>query len=157
MWLKQTFQKRIVLPIRAQLLLGANPRDLAMSCAVGVALGSFPLFGTTTILALIVGFFMRLNQPTLQSVNYLMSPIQLLLIPVFGYFAAHLGTPLDVDVHPQAIIQKFAAGPAEFWQMYGVLGMRAIAIWAVVAPFYSFVIFRILHVAFKSFFGPVKL
>ena len=149
--LRGVFHKRLVGPIQALLLQGANPRDLALSCAVGVAVGSMPILGATTGAGLLLGAVLRLNQPTIQAVNYLMAPVQILLIPVFGYFAAQLGTPIHVDLNPAAMAEQFSKGVVAFLEVYGMLGLRAFGLWAVVSPIYSFFVFRLLHVVFQRF------
>jgi uncharacterized protein (DUF2062 family) len=137
---------RIARPAIAQLKQGADPKGLALTCALGVALGAFPLMGTTTILCAIVGSFYRLNQPLLQSINYLMAPVQLALIPVFGYLGAQLGdrigAPISVDLHPSVIMSEFARSPSGFLKMYGELGALAVLVWAVITPLFALLVYR---------------
>ena len=77
-WLR----RRIWEPFLALLKTGLSPRGLAWSVAAGLALGVFPMLGTTTLLCVGAAFAFRLNQPAMQVVNYLAYPLQLaLLIP----------------------------------------------------------------------------
>src|ERR1700693_6100509 len=70
----------------ALLQQGITPEKLALSVALGITLGIFPVLGSTTLLCAIAGLFLGLNQPTLQSVNYIAYPLQLgLLIPFFRF------------------------------------------------------------------------
>ena len=126
-----------------QLALGTDRRKLALTCAVGVSCGTLPLLGLTTVLCLICGFLFKLNQPILQAINFVMIPVQLLLIPVFGFAALKLGRPLAVDPHPEAIIRAFAAGPADFLRVYGELGLRAVAAWALSVPLLAGVVYNL--------------
>lgn len=128
--------------IAEQLAAGADPHRLALSLACGATLGAFPLIGFTTLLCLGAGWWLRLNQPLLQTVNYFMGPLQLALIPVFGYAALKLGRPLNVDPHPAAIASAFARDPREFLAAYGELGARAVLVWAVTAPPAGWCIYR---------------
>jgi uncharacterized protein (DUF2062 family) len=121
-------------PIRSQLMQGADASGLALSCGVGAAIAMFPIFGVTTLLCLIVGLIFRLNQPTLQAVNYAMAPVQLLLIPIFGYAASRLGHEAPIDINPASMISSFMSGPLPFIRTYGVLGLKAIFLWSLVAP-----------------------
>ena len=78
---------------------GLTPHKLAMTCALGVILGIFPLFGVTTILCFAVAIAFRLNIPVIQLVNYLVAPIQLLFIIPFikiGTILFHLN-PFPYD------------------------------------------------------------
>jgi uncharacterized protein (DUF2062 family) len=56
--------------------------SLAIILAVGLVLGTFPVYGCPTVLCLLAAIALRLNAPALQLVNQLSSPLQLaLLIP----------------------------------------------------------------------------
>jgi uncharacterized protein (DUF2062 family) len=148
---KDWMRRRISQPIYNQLKQGANPRDLAISCAVGVACGSLPFFGFTTLVGLLIGHIYKLNQPALQSINYLMAPVQLMSIVFYGYLAAHIPPIIVVDIHPQIIVAKFFEGFRPFMAAYGMLGLRALILWLLIAPVYSFVVFYFLNKAFRRF------
>ena len=62
---------------------GLTPHKLAMTSAMGVVIGLFPVFGTTTILCFGVAIALRLNIPLIQLVNYLVAPLQLIFIIPF--------------------------------------------------------------------------
>ena len=76
------FQRKLVRPIVDLLKQGVTPEKLAVSAALGVVLGIFPVIGSTTTLCAIAAFALRLNLPAIQIVNYFMYPAQIaLLIP----------------------------------------------------------------------------
>jgi uncharacterized protein (DUF2062 family) len=77
------FQRRVISPVMHLLRVGASPRRLAWSLAVGVAIGINPLLGSTTVLCLAVAFVLRLNLVASQISNHLMYPLQLALFFVF--------------------------------------------------------------------------
>ena len=62
---------------------GLTPHKLSMTCAMGVVIGIFPVFGTTTILCFGIAIAFRLNIPLIQLVNYLVAPLQLIFILPF--------------------------------------------------------------------------
>ncbi len=78
-WLR----RRLLDPTAALLRQGLSPSGLAWSMAVGLALGIFPVLGTSTLLCAVAGYSFRLNQPALQLVNYLAYPLQMLLLIPF--------------------------------------------------------------------------
>jgi hypothetical protein len=60
-----------------------TPEAAALLLSVGLVLGVFPVMGCPTLLCLCAGFGLRLNQPALQLINNVCSPLQLaLLIPL---------------------------------------------------------------------------
>ena len=78
------FKKNYIKSVLAQALYqGLTPRKLALTCAFGVVLGLFPVFGVTTLLCFVAAFLFRLNIPIIQLVNYLIAPLQLILIIPF--------------------------------------------------------------------------
>ena len=149
--MKEWLKRKITQPILNQLYQGANPKDLAISCAVGVACGTLPFMGFTTLVGFLIGYFGRLNQPALQIVNYLMTPIHLMSIVIYAFLAAHLGTTISVDITPTAILAKFHEGLGPFFEMYGWLGFRALILWLILSPIYSFVVYFFLRKAFIRF------
>ena len=59
---------------------GISPRRLALTLALGFAIGCFPVVGVTTALCLIVALLLRLNVPAIQAANYAAMPLQVALI-----------------------------------------------------------------------------
>ena len=126
--------RRLRDPLVAQLRQGASPDALARAVALGVTLGIFPILGATTLLCAIVAHRMRLNQPTMQLVNYVAYPAQLaLLLPFYRAGEVAFGVahrPLAIP----ALIAAFRADPWAFLRDYGLVGLRGVAVWCVVAP-----------------------
>lgn len=80
---------------------GVSPRRLALTLALGFAIGCFPLFGLTTLLCAAVAMALRLNLPAIQAANYAAMPLQLALIWPFLRLGAKLlprfATPLTLQ------------------------------------------------------------
>ena len=87
--------KRILLPLfsRLQQITGSglSPRSLAKTVCIGAAIGLMPLVWGSSLLCILVGRWFRLNQLVLQAVNYLLYPVQLVLLV--------LEVHLDIMVH----------------------------------------------------------
>jgi uncharacterized protein (DUF2062 family) len=77
------FHLRVVAPIVALLTQGITPEKIALSLAFGVVLGIFPVLGSTTVLCAVAALIFQLNLPAIQFVNYLIYPVQLLLLVPF--------------------------------------------------------------------------
>ena len=81
---KNLVQQRFLRPIVGLLRQGVTPEKIALSLVSGVALGVFPLLGSTTLLCTMAAIFLRVNLPAIQLVNYVVYPLQIaLLIPFF--------------------------------------------------------------------------
>jgi uncharacterized protein (DUF2062 family) len=62
---------------------GMAPDSIALSIALGLVLGVFPVFGCPTIFCAFAAFALGLNLPAIQAVNYLAYPLQLILLAPF--------------------------------------------------------------------------
>lgn len=123
-------------PVVAQLTQGITPVKIALTVAIGSALALFPILGTTTILCLLAGIFLRLNQPIIQAVNYLCTPIHLVFIP----FALRWGEWLFGVAHTRfefrGLLRAFHGHPLDFLHNFWFSAFHAIVAWAIFAPFW---------------------
>jgi uncharacterized protein (DUF2062 family) len=62
---------------------GISPRRLALTLALGFAIGCIPVVGIPTLLCATVALALRLNLPAIQAANYVAMPLQLTLIVPF--------------------------------------------------------------------------
>lgn len=62
---------------------GISPRRLALTLALGFAIGCLPIVGIPTALCLMVAIALRLNVPAIQAANYAAMPVQLALMVPF--------------------------------------------------------------------------
>ena len=62
---------------------GVSPRRLALTLALGFAVGCIPLVGIPTVLCAALALAFRLNLPAIQAANYVVMPLQLALIVPF--------------------------------------------------------------------------
>ena len=129
------WQRRVVAPVVAQLRQGITPEQVALTLALGGVLGIFPILGATTALCAIVGIRLRLNQPLIQLVNYLVYPLQiLLLIPFYRAGERLFGAEPVPIVNVPDLVARFGADPWQFLLDYGLVGLYGIAVWCLVAP-----------------------
>jgi len=62
---------------------GISPRRLALTLALGLAIGCIPVVGIPTALCALLALALRLNLPAIQAANYAAMPLQLVLIVPF--------------------------------------------------------------------------
>jgi uncharacterized protein (DUF2062 family) len=128
------WRRRLVDPIRRQLTQGVSPGKIALTLAAGSAVALFPILGTTTVLCLVLGIALKLNQPIVQGINVLCTFIYLPV--VVG--CIRLGdvitgaSPSRPDL--AAMWAMFRQHPAEFFDRFGATAAHAIFGWAAVAP-----------------------
>lgn len=120
---------------------GITPRKLALTCSLGVVIGIFPLFGTTTLLCLAIAMIFRLNIPLIQLVNYIVAPLQLLLILPFIKVGTYV---FQLDPFPYSSDQLIAMFRNDFWLLLKETGMAlaiGAGVWFVVSIPLSFLLF----------------
>ncbi|MGH8442363.1 MAG: DUF2062 domain-containing protein [Nevskiaceae bacterium] len=129
------WQRRVVAPIVAQLKQGITPEKIALTLALGGVIGIFPILGATTVLCAVVGIWLRLNQPIIQLVNYLVYPVQIvLLIPFYRAGERLFGAEPVPIADVASLVTRFSEGPWQFVLDYGLVGLYGITVWALVAP-----------------------
>ncbi|TGK03802.1 DUF2062 domain-containing protein [Leptospira semungkisensis] len=69
--------------ILVELKTGTSPEKIALSLALGAAIGVFPIIGSTMALCALLGFLLRLNPVSIQIANYAAYPFQVFLIIPF--------------------------------------------------------------------------
>jgi uncharacterized protein (DUF2062 family) len=140
--------KKLRALIYEQLIRGVSPQKLAVTAAVGVSFGLFPLFGFTTIFCLIIGAIFKLNHPLLQLANHGMGVIHILMIPVFlriGEFIVG-ATPISFSV--TQMLHDVHEKPIVFLQNYGMAGLYAVLAWSLIAPLIGMTLYFILSRVF---------
>jgi uncharacterized protein (DUF2062 family) len=116
----------------AWLQQGISPRRLALTLALGFAIGCIPVIGIPTVLCAGLAMALRLNLPAIQAANYAAMPLQLILIVPFVRMGGWLFAAADPE-------QALADGallhltPWNFYSQFGGLAGHAMLAWLVVA------------------------
>lgn len=140
------WQRRVVDPIVAQLTQGITPEKIALTIAIGSALALFPMVGVTTLLCFLAGILLRLNQPIIQVVNYLCTPIHLPLIFYWWHLGENLfGLPhvkkMRMAETAELMFQTLIHEPATFVHRFGLLVFHAAIVWAIAAPVWTTLVY----------------
>jgi uncharacterized protein (DUF2062 family) len=138
------WQRRVLDPIVAQLTQGITPEKIALTVAVGGALALFPVLGTTTLLCLLIGILLRLNQPIIQMVNFLCAPIHLPLIYLLIRWGQWLFGVPRVPFSMHFFVNLLWTDPVYFMHRFGSTLFHAIVVWAIAAPFWTAAIYYLL-------------
>lgn len=108
---------------------GVTPQKLALTLCLGAALGVMPLLWGTTLICIMLAHFFRLNQVALQSINYLLYPVQLaLLLPFFkmGSWLFPWEPPL-----PPHMLATLANNPWSSLNILGWMTLKSLAAWVI--------------------------
>ena len=145
-WLK----RRVVTPLISLLKQGISPQSLAMSVAFGIGIGIFPVLGISTVLLTLLALGLRLNMPAIQLVNYLMYPLQLLLIIPFVRLGEQVlgAAPQPISIAGVRALIEHGLGLA-IRQLSAAL-IHATIGWLVIGPALIYLLFRVLKATFSA-------
>ncbi|MDR3457476.1 MAG: DUF2062 domain-containing protein [Verrucomicrobiae bacterium] len=148
--LRRFWRVRVVGLIVAQFTQGVTAQKMALTIALGLTLGLFPILGATTTLCAIVGVWLRLNQPVIQLVNWLASPLQLMSILVFVRIGEWLLRAPPVSFSIPELFRKFHVSPVKFLHEFGLTGLHGIIAWLVIAPLLAALLYWVLLAPLKK-------
>lgn len=141
--MKGFFYHRVIGPIKRLLRQGITPRRIALTFALGVVLGVFPIMGSTSLLCAAVAIALRLNMPAIQAVNYVMYPVQLLMIVPFIRAGEAL---LRANRTTLSLGEMIALTRHGFWpamHTLWILALQGIAAWLMIAPLATAILYYI--------------
>jgi uncharacterized protein (DUF2062 family) len=127
-----------------------STRKISLSIALGIALGIFPVLGSTTILCAMAAFFFRLNLPAIQVVNYVVYPLQLILLAPFYGAGSWLFQDRSMPLIQENIIDllknDFWGNMVNLWD----LTLYASFTWLIVSPFLILLLYGLLKPVIHS-------
>jgi len=113
---------------------GISPGRLALTLALGFAIGCIPVVGIPTLVCAALALALRLNLPAIQAANYAAMPLQLLLIVPFVRLGGWL---FDAGpIHAAQVAALLHTSPVYLLsQLAGLFG-HALLAWRLIAvPF----------------------
>jgi len=138
------FKRRLVRPILDLLRQGVTPEKIALSVALGAALGVIPVLGWSTTLCAIAAILLRLNLPAIQIVNYFVYPAQItLLVPFFRWGEKLFRAPHFPISVPQ-IYDLFHSGAWIAIKQLWTTIWHAIVVWSMMAPVFVGLVYVIM-------------
>ncbi|MGC1424318.1 MAG: DUF2062 domain-containing protein [Terracidiphilus sp.] len=110
---------------------GISPQRLALTLALGFAIGCIPVIGLPTAVCMVVALGLRLNIPAIQAANYAAMPLQVALIFPFMRLGGWL---FSSSAHPAMNAGLLPHGSAMklVWAS-GSLAGEALAAWLITA------------------------
>ncbi len=118
--------------VRVIMTSGMTPHKIALTLCLGIAVGLLPLLWGTSLLCILLAQIFRLNHLALQSVNYLLYPLQLALLVPFFKLGARLfswGPPVPSNMLASLISSPSVAS----LHLLGWITCKSLAAWLVTA------------------------
>jgi len=120
---------------------GISPRRLALTLALGFAVGCLPVVGLPTALCVVLALVLRLNLPAIQAANYAVMPLQLILIAPFVRLGGWLvsltpkhatGTPILLHLLPIRVLWHLASFAGQALLAWLVIALPAVVVLTLV-------------------------
>jgi uncharacterized protein (DUF2062 family) len=141
------WERNIVKPVITLLKQGISHEKIALSIAIGITLGIFPVLGATTALCAFAAFILRLNLPAIQLVNFVVYPLQLFLLVPFLRAGGWLFGDQRFSKLGREIINLIQN---DLWGSFGMLWnltVYAVVLWLIISPIIIVVLYKILKPA----------
>jgi uncharacterized protein (DUF2062 family) len=129
------FSETIKRKMASWLREGISPRRLALTLALGFAIGCIPVIGVPTVLCAALALGLRLNLPAIQAANYAAMPFQVALIVPFVRFGGWLLStgPHSAQNASGLLHPALWRSPLTFLSQAGSLAGHALLAWLVIA------------------------
>ena len=147
--MRDFLQRRLVAPLLTLLRQGVTPRRLALSVALGVVIGLVPVLGVSTALCALAALALRLNMPAIQLVNYLLTPVQLLLLIPLLRFGEWLTRAPRFPITLESGLALLSHGTINAVSVLATAIAHATLAWSVLAPLTAFALFRSIEPVFR--------
>lgn len=129
------WQRRLIDPIARQLTQGVTPSKITLTLSLGSVCSLFPFLGFTALLNLLVGLLLRLNQPIMQTLNQLLTPVHLVMILIYVRTGEWIWGANEDRFSVVDMVQSFAElSLMEFLSKFGWAGIHALTAWTITAP-----------------------
>ena len=125
------------------LCLKTEPKKTALALTLGITLGIMPVIGLTFIIITLTGFAFRLNQVILQTVHLLVSPFQLILIPVFLSAGQYVFGSSE-DVVKLAKVEYHTIASFQMISQFGLLILYGLIVWLLISLFFGYFLYKLL-------------
>ena len=116
--------------LEAWMQTGISPQRLALTLALGFAIGCIPMFGIPTALCLVLALSLRLNVPAIQAANYAAMPLQVALVFPFVRLGAWM---FASGAQPSFSAALVHSSPVKLIWASGSIAGEALAAWLVIA------------------------
>jgi uncharacterized protein (DUF2062 family) len=149
-------ERRLVAPLLQLLRQGVTPEKLALSVALGAIVAVVPVLGVSTLICALLALRLRLNMPAIQIVNYLLTPVQLLLIIPFLRFGEKLAGAPRYPVTLESGLALLSHGILEAVRILRDAIVHATVGWLVLAPLSAAILYFVFRHVFRQF-APARI
>ena len=145
-----TVKDKFLVPFRLIPEGGIPPDKMAFSITLGMVTGVFPVLGATTAISLLFTMLFRQNVLVVQSVQWIMAMLQVILIVPFMQLGALILKARSVDISLHQINISFQHGFFTGIKTVGVLHLYAIFTWTLLSIPAAFILYYTFRAVFRK-------
>lgn len=147
--MRDVLRRRVVAPLLQLLRQGVTPEKLALSVALGASVAVIPILGVSTVTCALLALRLRLNMAAIQLVNYLLTPVQLLLIIPFLRFGERLAGAPRFRVTLESGLALLSLGVVNAVRVLWDAIVHAAVGWLVLAPLAAALLYAVFLLVFR--------
>ncbi len=151
--LKKFIHKKLLNPLIAFLKQGITTEKIALTLTLGLCIGIIPVIGINTLLLTILALIFRLNIIAIQTINYAIYFLQIILFVPFLKLGQYVFNgpkiPFDFNNIEKLFQTSFLETFISFWQ----INLFGLIIWVIFAIPFGLIIYRLS----LSYFDREKL
>jgi uncharacterized protein (DUF2062 family) len=144
-------KRKILSPILDLLRQGMTPEKMALSIALGITLGVTPVLGFTSALCFMAAVLLGLNSVAIQLVNYLVYPLQIVLLIPFIRIGEWLFAAQPMKLSAERILSLIRQNVWTAISTLWVATMHAMVAWLVFGSLASLFLYLLLVPALRKF------
>jgi uncharacterized protein (DUF2062 family) len=127
----ESIRHKILIPFRLVPKEGLSPEKLAFSVTLGIVSGIFPVIGLTTLLSIVLTMLFRQNLLVVQSIQWILALVQVLLIIPFMQFGAYILNVHALHINMAQINHAFQPGMLSGIRTVGIFHLYGILTWFI--------------------------
>jgi len=147
--LKQ-YSSRILTPVSNIRKQGFSSETLALSISIGIIGGAFPVLGLASYMCLLLTLTFRQNIIIVQVINWLVYPIQILLLIPFMKLGNAIFGGSDMTLTFHQVVVAFQSGILNGLKLIGIISLYGVTAWVVIAIPALFILYSLFLFLFRN-------
>jgi uncharacterized protein (DUF2062 family) len=149
-YFRKLYSSKVLIPVSNIRKQGFSSETLALSISIGIIGGAFPVLGIASYICLIMTLSFRQNFIIVQLVNWLVYPLQILLLIPFMKLGNSILTGSDLTITIHQVVVAFQSGLLNGIKLIGIISLYGVIAWAVIAIPTMFILYSLFLLLFRN-------
>jgi len=149
-YIRKQYSSRILIPVSNIRKEGFSSETLALSISIGIIGGAFPVLGLASYICLLLTLSLRQNIVIVQVVNWLVYPIQILLLIPFMKLGNAIFGGSDMTLTFHQVVIAFQSGILNGIKLIGIISLYGVIAWVVTAIPTLFILYSLFLFLFRN-------